>query len=275
MRRCWSTQRLAHGGRGGHGAHGAVDLGGADGVGHVHRRRWTRGAAPGRPPRARTRCRSVRAIAPERRARRRARRRLAGRCQAMARYMAPVSRQEKPSSLATAFATVDLPAPRGPVDGDDHHCTSLFDVGKETGIAHATARRNPSPITGTLPAGAHKRPGHGQTVVAVRVEARGPRAPAGRAGPPRNRSSPSSQASTPRSARPSMMAARRSVSFTRSSPTSRNTVTPRACAATSASTGISSMIDGDLAREAPRSRAGSGVKHTAMVPQGSLPSRPP
>ena len=33
---------------------------------------------------------------------------------ATARYMAPVSRQEKPSFFATAFATVDFPAPLGP-----------------------------------------------------------------------------------------------------------------------------------------------------------------
>lgn len=36
------------------------------------------------------------------------------RTHATARYIAPVSKQEKPSSFATAFATVDLPAPEGP-----------------------------------------------------------------------------------------------------------------------------------------------------------------
>ena len=40
-----------------------------------------------------------------------------------------------------------------------------------------------------------------------------------------------------------MMALRRSDSFTRSSPTSWNTVMPRAWAATRASTGISSMTE--------------------------------
>ena len=94
-------------------AHGAVDLGRADGIGHVD-------AADGNAARNRlallvregdvvgAREAAERFVVAEGNP---VLQRLPGDA---ARYIAPVSRQEKPSSRATAFATVDLPAPLGP-----------------------------------------------------------------------------------------------------------------------------------------------------------------
>ena len=211
-------------------------------------RRWRRRRPPrpGRP----SSMRMARASRP--RPRRRAgrpRARSAG--QATARYMAPVSRRSSPRWSATAWARVDLPAPAGPsmattvtapeASGRRGHARGPLQARRgrrrrrgswwpppahpamrvaalpaaRPATAAAMAMRW-SPRASTAPGARRPTPGT-QQVVAVDLGA-GRRRPA------------------PARPRP----ARRSDSLTRSSPTSRNTVSPGAQAAATASTGTSS-----------------------------------